>query len=146
MLQAQIQTPLTVSTSGHSARGEGDLARKRFEIAQWVTHGDLDQARQQAQWALDLHPDSPDILVIHALVCEIQHDWDAAAQSLSRLVEIQQPWVSEHTWHHLIRVQRCQGQWRGALKTAYQALQQFPASATINQEFDLLCSETLNEA
>lgn len=146
MLQAQIQTPLAAPASGHTPHGEGDLARKRFEIAQWVTQGDLDQARQQAQWAIDLHPDSPDILVIHALVCEIQHDWDAAAQSLTKLVEIQQPWVSEHTWHHLIRVQRCQGCWGAALKTAYHALRQFPASTVINQEFDLLSAETFSEA
>lgn len=146
MLQAQIQTPFAVSAQRHLAQDAGELTRLRFEIADRVAQGDLEQARQQAQWALELHPESPDLLVIHALVCEIQHDWDAAAQSLIKLVERQQPLVSEDVWHHLIRVQRCQGQWGEALKTAYHALRQFPASRTINQEFDLLSSETLREA
>lgn len=110
----------------------------RQEIAELVRVDQLVKARQLAQNALRNYPGHEDILVIHALVCEMQQDWEEAEKSLRRLVEIQSPKVTQEVWRHLIRVLHCAGQNQQAVSAAYTAMQQHPGSIILRNELEEL--------
>lgn len=129
-------SPSLAPATGPARPAQPPLIRQ--EIAELVRTDQIAQARQMAQNALQAYPGHEDILVIHALVCEMQHDWDEAKKSLRRLVEMQSPNVTEEAWRHWIRVLRCAGQTQEALSAAFAAMQQHPGSITLKNELEAL--------
>jgi tetratricopeptide (TPR) repeat protein len=81
-----------------------------------------------AEAGLALYPDSEDVLVIAALVAEVQQDWAHSRELLEHLIKVQSGNTPAEVWHHLARVLRCQGQNSQALAVARQALRQHPSS------------------
>ena len=129
-------SPGLAPASGPATPAQPPLIRQ--EIAELVRTDQMPLARELAQAALKAYPDHEDILVIHALVCEMQHDWNEAEKSLRLLVELQSPNVTEEAWRHWIRVLRCAGQSQQALSAAFAAVQQHPGSIILKNELEAL--------
>lgn len=136
----QIAHPIAASadfqafaaTSSHAADTEGQ--RIRFAAADLFQQGRLAEADLLTCEALRQYPDSEDVLVIRALICEVQQDWANAASALQRLLALQGPQAPVQTWCHRVRVLRCDGQLTTALQTVLQALQQHPGHPALANE------------
>ena len=134
-------SPGQSQTIGSTWQDEPPLIRQ--EIAELVRIDQIAQARQLAENALKAYPNHEDILVIHALVCEMQQDWPEAEKSLGKLVQQQMPKVTEETWRHWIRVLKCTGQTIEALNAAHLAIQQHPTSYVLQGELEALSQSPL---
>ena len=140
MLQhhASIERASPSRTPATGPAGPEQPSLIRQEIAELVRIDQISQARQLAQNALQLYPGHEDILVIHALVCEMQQDWPEAEKSLRELVQTQMLNVPEETWRHWIRVLQCCGHMKEAMDAAYAATQQHPSSHALKYELEAL--------
>lgn len=108
--------------------------RIRHAAADLFRQGRLAEADSMTRSALLLHPHSEDVLVIRALICEVQHDWTQAAAALERLLALQGDDAPVASWCHWIRVLRCLGNLPKAYETVSRALQLHPANPQLTHE------------
>lgn len=80
----------------------------RMAIADLVKQDKMDLAVAASESALALYPSSQDILVISALLAEVNQDWARAEQLLIHLLQVQGPEAPSDNWLHLVRTLRCQ--------------------------------------
>ena len=110
------------------------------KVREWVAElfeqNHLSLAIALADAGLALYPDSEDVLVIAALVAEVQQDWRHSRELLEHLIKVQSGNTPAQVWHHLARVLRCEGQHQSALSVAQQALRQHPSSTDLQQFVD----------
>ena len=112
------------------------------QVRQWVSdlfhQNRISLAVALAEAGLSLYPDSEDVLVIAALVAEVQQDWANARQRLEHLIHVQRGETPAEVWCHLVRVLRCQKDDAAAQSRLHQALTQFPKHSELvamRQEF-----------
>jgi tetratricopeptide (TPR) repeat protein len=107
------------------------------KVREWVAElfeqNHLSLAIALAEAGLALYPDSEDVLVIAALVSEVQQDWTHSRELLEHLIKVQAGNTPPQVWHHLARVLRCAGNTQRALSVAQQALRQHPSSTDLQQ-------------
>jgi len=120
------------ATRDQSPHDEGQ--RVRFAAADLFRQGRVAEADLLTCEAMKQYPESQDILVMRALICEVRQDWHAAAQALEQLLALQGQHAPVESWCHWVRVLRCDGQLNLAYKTALQALQHHPAHPSIASE------------
>lgn len=120
------------TASGHEADTEGQ--RVRLAAADLYRQGRLAEADLLTRAALQHYPDSEDVLVIRALICEVQHDWSNAAAALEHLLRLQGQNAPADSWCHWVRVLRCDGQLTSGLKVVLRALQLYPAHPALASE------------
>lgn len=108
-------------------------AEVRHAICAWVAEGHLDMADALVAAGLAMYPNSEDILVMGALVAEVNQDWPQAQDCLDRLVTVQGNEVSAEVMHHLVRVLRCRGAYFQAFVRAEKATLLFPQHAGLIQ-------------
>lgn len=116
-------------------------AELRVAAAKLVAQSRSAEAMALISRGLVEHPDSEDLLVMHALLCEMHYEWKHAARSLQRLIEVVQgvEKAKAETWSHWVRALRCSGEHQRALEVASHALQHHPKDEMLNSE-----SQTLN--
>lgn len=107
----------------------------RQAIANLVEANRIDLANALSAAGQSLFPESEEILVISALLAEIQQDWTGAEKMLRKIVCAQGAAATPSTWHHLIRVLRCQFETGEALEIAQLAIKAYPSNLTLNEEF-----------
>ena len=82
------------------------------QVREWVAdlfrQDRINLAVALAEAGLALYPDSEDVLVIAALVSEVQQDWAYSRQLLEHLIQIQAGQTPAEVWHHYARVLRWQ--------------------------------------
>lgn len=120
------------AVSGKEGDTEGQ--RIRFAAADLYRQGRLAEADLLTRAALQHYPDSEDVLVIRALICEVQHDWSNAASALEHLLSLQGQNAPAASWYHWVRVLRCDGQLTSGLKAVLRALQLYPAHPALASE------------
>jgi tetratricopeptide (TPR) repeat protein len=107
------------------------------KIREWVAElfeqNHLSLAIALAEAGLALYPANEDVLVIAALVAEVQQDWAHSRELLEQLIKVQSGNTPAEVWHHLARVMRCDGQHPEALRVARRALLQHPLSADLQR-------------
>ena len=107
------------------------------QVREWVADlfekNHVNLAVALAESGLALYPDSEDVLVISALVSEVQQDWPRAIEILEHLIKVQSGNTPAEVWHHLSRTLRCDGQHKRAHAVAVQALLQHPNSDDLRQ-------------
>lgn len=107
------------SSQPKSAHNEAQ--RIRWAAAELFGQGRLAEADLLTHEALRQYPDNEDVLVMRALICEVHHDWSAAANVLQHLLELQGAHAPAETWSHRVRVLRCDGQIDAALDAVIEA-------------------------
>lgn len=112
------------------------------QVRQWVSdlfnQNRISLAVALVEAGLALYPDSEDVLVIAALVAEVQQDWTNARQHLEHLISVQEGDTPAEVWCHLVRVLRCQKDDAAAQNRLQQALLHFPQHSellALRQEF-----------
>lgn len=120
------------ATRGQTMHTEGQ--RIRFAAADLFRQGRVAEADLLTHEAMQQYPDSEDVLVMRALICEVRQDWHAAAKALERLLALQGQHAPAESWCHWVRVLRCDGQIHQAFTTALEALQHHPAHPAIASE------------
>jgi len=113
----------------------------RMAAATLVIREQLPEARNLVANGLIQHPDSEDLLVMQALICEMGHDWVGAATALEHLIRVQDSRVPAETWCHWVRVLRCLGDWNKAAEVAKRGLAQYPENGMLLSEWQTLNSE-----
>lgn len=113
-------------------------ARIRQSAADLVAQQRLAEADLLTHEAMQRHPDSEDILVIRALVCEVRQDWHAAEAALQKLLEVQADKAPAASWLHWVRVLRCLGETGKALTAIRLGLTLHPRHDGLMQELDKL--------
>lgn len=108
--------------------------RVRLAAAELFGQGRQAEADLLTHAALLHYPDSEDVLVIRALICEVQQDWDGAAIALERLAKIQGQCAPVQTWCHWVRVLRCNGELDKARTKVLLGLQSHPAHPLLASE------------
>ena len=108
--------------------------RVRLAAAELFGQGRLAEADLLTHAALLHYPDSEDVLVIRALICEVQQDWAGAAIALERLVKIQGQDAPVQSWCHWVRVLRCNGELDKARTKVLLGLQSHPAHPLLASE------------
>jgi len=119
-------------------------AEIRQGIAELVSKGMLSSAMTVSDAALNLYPESEDILAISALLAETQSNWPLAEQLLEQLIATQGSTTSARAWQHLIRVQRCHSDPTKALQSAQRALSAHPNDIDLSRELNELLNLTAN--
>ena len=119
-------------------------AKVREWVAELFGQNHLSLAIALAEAGLVLYPDSEDVLVIAALVAEVQQDWQHSRELLEHLIKVQAGNTPAQVFHHLARVLRCEGQNQSALSVAQQALRQHPSSTDLLQFVDEMRLSSLN--
>jgi len=120
---------------------EGPVIRQA--AAELFRQGRVAEAEQLTREALVQYPNSEDILVIRALICEVQHDWTTAAAVLERLVRLQGKSAPVDSWLHWLRVLRCDGRTQDAADVATEALLHFPDQPGLAAELQELVGPCL---
>lgn len=107
------------------------------QVREWVAelfeNQHIPLAVALAEAGLALYPDSEDVLVIAALVSEVQQDWPRSRELLEHLIKVQSGNTPPDVWHHLARVLRCEGNFHRARAVARTALLKHPSSADLHQ-------------
>lgn len=111
-------------------------------VAQLFEQNHLSMAIALAEAGLALYPDSEDVLVIAALVSEVQQDWAHSRELLEQLIKVQAGNTPAEVWYHLARVMRCEGHHSSALSVAQQALQQHPNAVDLQRLINELTETT----
>ncbi len=120
--------------TAHPEPASAEGQRIRFFAADLFRQGRLAEAERLTREAMQQHPDSEDVLVIRALICEAAQDWPGAAQALEHLLQLQGQHAPAESWCHWVRVLRCNSQLQRAFAIALQALQYHPAHPIISSE------------
>lgn len=129
-----IAQDFKVFARSQANRAHDDAHRIRWAAAELFRQGRLAEADLLTHEALQQHPDNEDVLVIRALICEVRHEWAAAAAVLQHLLELQGTQAPAETWCHRVRVLRCDGQIDAALDTALEAHQRHPGHPGLARE------------
>lgn len=142
---------LTVIAQTSKIAGDSEGRKLRFEAADLFRQGRLEEAHALTLQAMHQYPDSEDVLVIRALICEVRQEWYEAATVLERLVSLQGDHAPVQSWCHWLRVLRCDGQTDMALKVALQGMKQHPGHPILASELAQLealgaRSDTLRQA
>ena len=124
--------PAFTTTFGQTVSTDGQ--RIRFAAADLFRQGRVAEADLLIHDAMQHYPNSEDVLVMRALICETRQDWHAAAQALERLLALQGQHAPAESWCHWVRVLRCDGQLHKAFSIALEALQYHPAQPAIASE------------
>lgn len=119
-------------TNRDSANHEGKQIR--FAVADLYRQGRLAEADQLTRAALQHYPDSEDVLIIRALICEALHAWHAAATALEHLLRLQGQHAPVETCCQQVRVLRCDGQLNAAMQAALRGLVLHPAHPALASE------------
>lgn len=120
--------------SARATSNSSEAQRIRFAAADLCRQGRLAEADLLTYEALQQYPDSEDVLVMRALICEVRHDWAGAATVLGHLLHVQGKAAPADTWCHWVRVLRCDGQLDAAHQAVLQALQQHPGHPALASE------------
>jgi hypothetical protein len=113
-----------------------------MQVREWVSdlfrnnHTSLAVALAEA--GLALYPDSEDVLVIAALVSEVQQDWPRSLELLEHLVKVQAGNTPPEVWVHLIRVTNCLNSFGRAHEVAMRALQMHPNNTALLQQLEAI--------
>jgi hypothetical protein len=110
-------------------------AEIRQTMADLVGSNHIELADALSAAGLSLYPESEDILAISALLAEIKLDWTTAEQLLTQLMNQQGQHTTPFTWHHLIRVLRCQCEPGKALLMAKKAISAYPEDEILSNEY-----------
>ena len=105
----------------------------RQAIAYWVAQDKLDVADALVAAGVAMYPNSEDILVMGALVAEVNQDWAQAQDCLEKLIAVQGAAVSAECWYHLVRVLRCRSAYFQAFIKAGIAVKAFPEHEGLRQ-------------
>ncbi len=116
--------------------------RIRFAAADLFRQGHVTEAEILTHSAMQHYPDSEDVLIIRALICEAQQNWPQAAVALERLVALQGHEAPVQSWCHWVRVLHCNGDLAKARDQVLRALSLHPAHPLLASELAQL--ETLN--
>lgn len=100
----------------------------------------MDMAQALVAAGLSTHPDSEDVLVIAALVAEMNQDWSVAQDCLEHLIVLRGHAASPEIHYHLVRVMRCRSSYHQALIAARRGLSQHPEHTGLAQE----CAELVS--
>lgn len=147
-MQATTASTFDTLTSLHAfARPCSDVIntetqRIRFTVADLFRQGYVTEAELLTHSAMQHYPDSEDVLVIRALICEAQQDWSQAAYALERLVALQGHEAPVQSWCHWVRVLRCNGELTKARDKVLFALSIHPLHPLLANELAQL--EALN--
>ena len=136
MSSAALQTPTSNGLPEFPLNLELDTpspVKVREWVAELFEQNHLSLAIALAEAGLALYPDSEDVLVIAALVSEVQQDWPRAVEILEHLIKVQSGNTPAEVWHHLARTLRCDGQHDKAHAVAAKALLQHPSSDELRQ-------------
>ena len=136
MSSAALQTPTSYGLPEFPLNLELDTpspVKVREWVAELFEQNHLSLAYALAEAGLALYPDSEDVLVIAALVSEVQQDWPRAVEILEHLIKVQSGNTPAEVWHHLARTLRCDGQHDRAHAVAAKALLQHPSSDELRQ-------------
>ena len=106
-------------------------AALRVEVAKCVADNCLEEAERMLTDGLRRFPDSEDLLVMRALMCEVQLDWPLADLTLQRLLSIQGRQAPVASWLHWVRVLRCMQQPERAIESVQMALRHHPQDASL---------------
>lgn len=149
MLQSTqtFAAPFDYSVFAETPRQRVTPASIRQSAADLVAQNRLSEADLLTHEAMLRQPDSEDILVIRALVCEVRQDWQAAETALQKLLEVQADKAPAGTWLHWVRVLRCLGESGKALSAIRLGLKLHPHHAGLLQELDGLgtASQTMEK-
>ena len=133
--QANATSPdLRSFAATHGLTDSAEGQRIRFAAADLFRQGRVAEADLLTHEAMQQYPDSEDVLVIRALICEVRHDWHGATQALERLLGLQGKHAPAESWCHWLRVLRCGGQLQRVFDIAMLALQHHPAHPAIASE------------
>lgn len=124
--------PAFARTSQDTQDTEGQQIR--FAAADLCRQGRFGEADHLTRAALQHYPDSEDVLAIRALICEVRHDWGAAAVVLERLLNLQGQHAPVESCCQQVRVLRCDGQLNAAMQAALRGLQLHPAHPALASE------------
>ena len=138
MSQAALQPSSKFNPSfGMDLDFELDPPPTPVQVREWVAdlfrQDRINLAVALAEAGLALYPDSEDVLVIAALVSEVQQDWAYSRQLLEHLIQVQAGNTPAEVWHHYARVLRCLGDPALALRKIEHALRQHPHSCELRQ-------------
>lgn len=107
------------------------------QVREWVAdlfrQDRINLAVALAEAGLALYPDSEDVLVIAALVSEVQQDWANSRQLLEHLIKVQAGNTPAEVWHHYARVLRCLGEAAQALRQVERGLRRHPQASDLQQ-------------
>ena len=106
----------------------------RVEVASLVAAQRMDDAERMLTDGLRRFPDSEDLLVMRALLSEVQLDWPAADITLQRLLSVQGHQAPVASWLHWVRVLRCMQQRDRAREALHMALKHHPQDASLRAE------------
>jgi len=130
--------PLSTHESGSAAlevQGTRMAApRIREAISVLFQQGRMELAIAVGEAAISVYPYSEDILVICALMAEVEQDWARAESLLIRLIEVQEGDAPATSWLHLLRVLRCQNKTADAIAVAEFAGTKYDADAELQAE------------
>jgi len=112
--------------------------RIREAIAVLFEQGRIELATAVSEAAISLYPYSEDVLVMCALLAEVNQAWSSAEQLLVRLIEVQGNDAPAESWLHLVRVLRCQGKNSDAKLVCDFTGERFPDHADLRKEADAL--------
>lgn len=138
MSQAALQPSSKLNASfGMDFDFELDPPPTPVQVREWVAdlfrQDRINLAVALAEAGLALYPDSEDVLVIAALVSEVQQDWAYSRQLLEHLIQVQAGKTPAEVWHHYARVLRCLGESALALRQLENALGQHPQASELQQ-------------
>lgn len=112
--------------------------RIREAIAVLFEQGRIELATAVSEAAIALYPYSEDVLVMCALLAEVNQNWAVAEQLLVRLIETQGNNAPADSWLHLVRVLRCQGKHQDAKLVCNFTAERFPEHADLRKEAEAL--------
>jgi tetratricopeptide (TPR) repeat protein len=87
---------------------------------------------------LTLYPRSEDLWAMLALLHEVAHEWQQAAECIEYLLDIQGNNAPAETWGHWVRVLRCLGDDQRAFEAVQQGLQSHPLDSMLTSEYATL--------
>jgi len=108
--------------------------RIREAIAVLFQQGRIELATAVSEAAITLYPYSEDVLVMCALLAEVNQNWETAEQLLVRLIETQGNDAPAESWLHLVRVLRCQGKDEDANLICNFTSERFPEHKDLGKE------------
>ncbi len=137
MLQAAMaQGAFTAPFLMDAGPAESGLAPPaiRVEVAKCVAANRMADAEHMLTDGLRRFPDSEDLLVMRALISEVQLDWPAADVTLQRLLSVQGSKAPVASWLHWVRVLRCMQQRTRAIEAMHMALKHHPQDESLRAE------------
>ena len=137
MLHASFKVPLPPARASLETPVSEDKASPkdiRWAAAQLCADDRFDEAALLTRQGLTLYPLSEDLWAMLALLHEVAHEWQQAAECIENLLDIQGNHAPAETWGHWVRVLRCLGDDHSALEAVQQGLQHHPLDSMLISE------------